>query len=129
MEGGGADGDPRFCDGELISLTRPCGTALRIPSPRKETALAPTDRPLFESVIDMKFATQAEALFVSCLQPSDQPTLDRALVAIDRSLQTRGVSGCAEVVAAEYGAHPDEAARRMRWALALVVGRSTAIAS
>jgi hypothetical protein len=84
---------------------------------------------LFEGVIDMKFATQAEALFVSYLQPSDQPTLDRALVAIGRSLQTRGVSGCAEVVAAEYGEHPDEAARRMRWALAVVDGGSTAIAS
>jgi hypothetical protein len=69
-------------------------------------------------------ATQAEALFASSLQPSDQPTLDQIVAAIRISLQTRGRSGCADALAAEYGTHPDEAAHRMRWALSLVVGCS-----
>ena len=77
----------------------------------------------------MNLATQAEALFVSSLQPSDQPTLDEIVAAIGLSLKTRGVSGCADVLAAEYGEHPDEAAHRMRWALSLMAGCSMAIAS
>jgi hypothetical protein len=80
-------------------------------------------------VIIMKVATQAEALFVSSLQPSDQPTLDEIVAAIGHSLKTRGVSGCAEVLAAEYGEHPEEAAHRMRWALSLMGASSMAIAS
>jgi hypothetical protein len=82
-----------------------------------------------EGVIIMKLATQAEALFVSSLQPSDRPTLDQVVAAIGLSLQTRGVSGCADVLATEYGAHPEEAAHRMRWALSLMVGCSPAMAS
>ncbi|MGX7678607.1 hypothetical protein ACSMXN_06890 [Jatrophihabitans sp. DSM 45814] len=79
----------------------------------------------------MTLTTQAEALFVSSLQPSDQPTIEQITAAIELSLQTHGgVSGCVDVFAAQYGAHPDEAADRMRWALSLAtvsienVGRS-----
>jgi hypothetical protein len=77
----------------------------------------------------MKLATQAEALFVSSLQPSDRPTLDEIVAAIGLSLKTRGVSGCADVLAAEYGEHPEEAAHRMRWALSLMASSAMAMAS
>lgn len=63
---------------------------------------------------------QAEALFASDLQPSELPTAGQVACAIDVSLRTRGgVEGCAAVVAAEYGDHPETAALRMRWALSL----------
>jgi hypothetical protein len=63
---------------------------------------------------------QAEALFASDLQPSELPTGVQVARAIDVSLRTRGgAEGCAAVVAAEYGDHPDTAALRMRWALSL----------
>ena len=94
------------------------------------TLLLVVDQPPFlEGAINMGLATQAEALFVSSLQPSDEPTLDDVLAAIAVNLRVRGATGCADVLAAEYGAHPDEAAHRMRWALSLVDGCSTAIAA
>jgi hypothetical protein len=81
-------------------------------------------------VIIMTLATRAEALFVSSLQPSDQPTVDEVVEAIGLSLQTRGgVSGCADAFAAQYGEYPEEAARRMRWAISLVVRFPAARAS
>jgi hypothetical protein len=81
-------------------------------------------------VIIMTLATRAEALFVSSLQPSDQPTADEVVAAIGLSLQTcGGVSGCANALAAQYGEHPEQAARRMRWAISLVVGCPAALAS
>jgi hypothetical protein len=62
----------------------------------------------------------AEALFASSLQPSDRPTAAQAIAAVRDSLQRHGGShGCAVVSAAEYGAHPDTAPARMRWALTL----------
>ena len=65
-------------------------------------------------------SVRAEALFASFLQPSDVPTVAQILEAIAASLRNHGgVAGCAEAVAAEYGAHPDVAVARMRWALAL----------
>jgi hypothetical protein len=63
----------------------------------------------------------AHALFASCLQPSDRPTPDQVAAAIRESLRgNHGPAGCAETLAAEYGDHPESAAARMRWALALV---------
>ncbi|GAA0939532.1 hypothetical protein [Virgisporangium aurantiacum] len=63
---------------------------------------------------------QAEALFASDLQPSELPTAVQVACAIDVSLRTwGGPEGCAAVVAAEYGDHPETAALRMRWALSL----------
>jgi hypothetical protein len=63
---------------------------------------------------------EAEALFASDLQPSEFPTVEQVACAIDVSLRTRGgAEGCAAVVAAEYGDHPETAALRMRWALSL----------
>jgi hypothetical protein len=65
---------------------------------------------------------QAEALFASFLQPSEAPTVEQVAAAIAGSLRSYGgEAGCAAVVAAEYGEHPDTAVARMRWALALVL--------
>ncbi|MDQ7906351.1 hypothetical protein RB614_17700 [Phytohabitans sp. ZYX-F-186] len=63
---------------------------------------------------------RAEALFASDLQPSDRPTAAQVARAIHTSLVARGgTAGCAAVMAAEYGEHPEAAALRMRWALTL----------
>lgn len=68
---------------------------------------------------------QAEALFASDLQPSELPTSVQVACAIDVSLRTRGgADGCAAVVAAEFGDHPETAALRMRWALSLATTRA-----
>jgi hypothetical protein len=66
---------------------------------------------------------RAEALFASALQPSDQPAPEQVRAAIVTSLRTYGgASGCVATMAAEFGEHPEQAARRMRWALELVSG-------
>ena len=68
----------------------------------------------------MTLVNRAEALFSSALQPSDMPTAIQVRAAIDASVLARhGVDGCAAVLAAEYGEHPEAAAERMRWALTL----------
>jgi hypothetical protein len=68
----------------------------------------------------MTESTRAEALLASDLPPSDRPTAAAVAQAIHASLLVRGgVAGCAAVMAAEFGEHPESAARRMRWALAL----------
>lgn len=73
---------------------------------------------------------RAEALFASDLQPSDQPTEAQVARAIHASLAARGgVAGCAAVMAAEYGEHPETAARRMRWALTLASRGAHALAA
>jgi hypothetical protein len=78
-------------------------------------------------VIIMTLATQAEAIFVSTLQPSDRPTFNQVVAAIRCSRQAHGgVTGCAVAFAAEYGEHPEMSSDRMRWALSLVAGSSTA---
>lgn len=60
----------------------------------------------------------AEALFVSPLQPSDRPTPDQVRAAISTVLVTcGGAAGCALRLAAEFGEHPEIAVARMRWAL------------
>jgi hypothetical protein len=68
-----------------------------------------------------ELSSLAEALFVSTLQPSEQPAEQQIREAIVTSLRTyHGASGCAAKMAVEYGEHPEEAASRMRWALSLV---------
>ncbi|GAB3534233.1 hypothetical protein [Phytohabitans suffuscus] len=70
--------------------------------------------------------TRAEALFASDLQPSDRPTGAQVARAIHTSLLRRGgPAGCAAVMAAEYGEHPETAALRMRWALSLAPTAAT----
>jgi hypothetical protein len=71
-------------------------------------------------VIPMTLTARAQALFASCLQPSDRPTPAQVAGAIINSLHGNGgVAGCVATVATEYGDHPEAAAARMRWALAL----------
>ena len=61
-------------------------------------------------------ACGADALFVSVLQCSDQPSVSQIRQAIAAAIHAFGYSGCAERVAQEFGDHPDTAGVRMRWA-------------
>jgi hypothetical protein len=74
-----------------------------------------------ESVTLMKLTSQAEAIFLSDLQPLDRPAISEITRAIAGSLLTyHGVSGCLAAFATEYGEHPESSANRMRWALSLL---------
>jgi hypothetical protein len=64
-------------------------------------------------------ALRADALFVSALQRSDDPSTAQVHHAIAAAVGEFGGLGCAERVAQEFGDHPETAAVRMRWALAL----------
>jgi hypothetical protein len=59
-------------------------------------------------------ASGADALFVSALQRSDEPTAGQVLQAVAVAVRTFGHSGCAERVAREFGDHPETAVARMR---------------
>jgi hypothetical protein len=64
---------------------------------------------------------RAEALFASTLsaaEPHDRAELKAAIAAAVRDYN--GVKGCAAVMAAEFGEHPERAAERMQWAIAAV---------
>jgi hypothetical protein len=65
-------------------------------------------------------ALQADALFASALQRSDEVNPGQIRQAIAVSLDAYGVAGCAGWVAQEFGDHPETAAVRMRWARATV---------
>jgi len=65
---------------------------------------------------------RADALFVSSLQRSDQPSTGQVRQAVATAVRTFGRQGCAGRVAEEFGEHPDLAADRMRWALQLTAG-------
>jgi hypothetical protein len=65
-------------------------------------------------------AVRASALFLSALQPSGSPTPGQIRRAVTTTLQRLGVRGCAAHVAGEFGDHPDTAAARMSWALAVI---------
>ncbi len=58
----------------------------------------------------------AEALFVSDVQPSDEPTRAAVQDAVTATILRLGSDGCAAAVAAEFGDHPDAAVCRMGWA-------------
>ena len=58
----------------------------------------------------------AEALFVSNVQPSDEPTGAAVQNAVTAVILRLGSDGCAAAVAAEFGDHPDAAVCRMGWA-------------
>ena len=62
-------------------------------------------------------SARAEALFASSLQSSDDPTPTQVRMAIWANLRDRGVRGCAEYVASEFGDHPLDAVSRMSWVL------------
>jgi hypothetical protein len=59
---------------------------------------------------------RAEALFVSALQRSGEPTAGQVRQAVAGTVRAFGSRGCAERVAQEFGDHPETAVERMRWA-------------
>jgi hypothetical protein len=65
-------------------------------------------------------STRTEALFVSNLQRSQKPTVELIRAAVAATVSTLGEARCAELVAQEYGEHPDCAPGRMRWARSAV---------
>jgi len=68
-------------------------------------------------------AAHAEALFTSDLSARCEYTPIEVAAAIRHAIGTHnGIRGCAGEVAAEYGQHPETAARRMRWARAVIEG-------
>jgi hypothetical protein len=68
-------------------------------------------------------AALADALFTSDLSARCEHTPIEVATAIRHAIGTHaGIGGCAAEVAAEYGEHPETAARRMRWARAVVDG-------
>ncbi len=65
-------------------------------------------------------AVRAEALFIWCLQSARRPATEDVRSAVSTTLGRLGECGCAELVAEEFGEHPDTAVQRMCWALATV---------
>ena len=61
-------------------------------------------------------ASGADALFVSALQRSDDPSSGQIRQAIEAAIGAFDCSDCAGRVAQEFGDHPETAAARMRWA-------------
>jgi hypothetical protein len=60
------------------------------------------------------------ALFASGLRRSDAPTVDELTSWINTAVRRFGVAGCVSRMAQEFGDHPEEAARRMRWIRELI---------
>jgi len=68
-------------------------------------------------------AARAEALFASDLSARCEYTQIEVAAAIRHAIGTHsGIRGCVGKVAAAYGEHPETAARRMRWARAVIEG-------
>lgn len=65
---------------------------------------------------------RADALFVSSLQGSDQPSTGQVRQAVAAAVRQFGDQGCIGLVAHEFGEHPDLAVARMRWARRLIAG-------
>jgi hypothetical protein len=59
---------------------------------------------------------RTEALFVSDVQRSQEPSLELIREAITITVDRLGETGCAALVAQEFGEHPDCALGRMQWA-------------
>jgi hypothetical protein len=63
------------------------------------------------------YDARAESLFASDVSAWTQPTRAEVEAAIKHAVRRYGgIRGCLEQLGAEYGDHPDTAARRMRWA-------------
>lgn len=63
---------------------------------------------------------RTNALFVSALQRSEDPSPAQVRQAVTTSVRRYGFRGCAGRVAQEFGDHPDLAAARMRWVRGLI---------
>src|ERR1700745_2097398 len=59
---------------------------------------------------------RADAVFVSALQRSAQPTAGQVRRAVAETVRAFGSRGCAARVAQEFGDRPETATARMRWA-------------
>jgi hypothetical protein len=59
---------------------------------------------------------RTEALFASYVQRSQHPTIELIRAAVTDTVSRLGEARCAELVAQEFGEHPDCALGRMRWA-------------
>jgi len=59
---------------------------------------------------------RTEALFVSDVQRSQDPTAELIRAVVLDTVDRLGEALCAELVAQEFGEHPDCALGRMRWA-------------
>ncbi|GID29229.1 hypothetical protein [Paractinoplanes brasiliensis] len=59
---------------------------------------------------------RCEALFVSDVQRSQRPTPELIREAVAATVTRLGEARCAELVAQEFGEHPDCATDRMLWA-------------
>jgi hypothetical protein len=59
---------------------------------------------------------RTEALFVSHLQRSQHPSAESIRATVADTVDRLGPSGCAALVAQEFGEHPDCAPGRMQWA-------------
>lgn len=62
----------------------------------------------------------AEAVFCSCLQPSEEPIPEQVRGVVANIARIKGCRTCAAEVAQEFGDHPETAAARMAWARDLV---------
>lgn len=74
------------------------------------------------TITTLKLADLAEVLFASTLQASERPTESQVRAAVEQRLLACGgdCRPCAAWVAQEAGDHPEQFARRMRWALRTV---------
>jgi hypothetical protein len=59
---------------------------------------------------------RTEALFVSHLQRSHDPSAESIRATVAATVDRLGPIGCAALVAQEFGEHPECAPVRMRWA-------------
>jgi hypothetical protein len=59
---------------------------------------------------------RTEALFASDVQRSQHPTVELVRATVSAIVDRLGETGCAALVAQEFGEHPDCALGRMRWA-------------
>jgi hypothetical protein len=67
-------------------------------------------------MIALDLDVRTEALFASDVQRSQHPTPESIRAAVTAMVERLGVSGCAALVAQEFGEHPDCAPDRMQWA-------------
>jgi hypothetical protein len=65
---------------------------------------------------------QADALFASALQLSNETSLAQIRQAIAAAIRTFGARGCVAQVTQAYGEHPETAVVRMRRARAAITG-------
>ena len=64
----------------------------------------------------MTDAAHTDALFLSYVQRSQDPTAEAIRAAVTDTVGKLGEARCAELVAQEFGEHPDCAPDRMLWA-------------